>query len=240
MCSCLHSDHHPDPAAVAQTQKGFPPVGAHRRLATRSYFNVNATPERSRYGVLGCLQTNPQFWHCAQLLTDEPTQRLACIHKNWYMHLIICLLFGVCARQVLRKAFPGVLLVPDICGLERLPKVLHAWISARPTMSPLGRAAPLTNTPCVRGVHIPAHPSWLPARLPKRPCAERAVPRSVSCRRRCCRCCPTQETELVAAGFPCIDVSRAGLRQGLDGPVRAEQALCCQLEWSLCVSTRVE
>lgn len=26
-----------------------------------------------------------------------------------------------------------------------------------------------------------------------------------------------QETELLAAGFPCIDVSRAGLRQGLDG-----------------------
>lgn len=52
------------------------------------------------------------------------------------------------AQQVLRKAFPGVLLVPDICGLDRLPK----------------------------------------------------------------------ETELVAAGFPCIDVSRAGLRQGLEGP----------------------
>ncbi|KAF6259619.1 S-adenosyl-L-methionine-dependent methyltransferase [Scenedesmus sp. NREL 46B-D3] len=52
------------------------------------------------------------------------------------------------AQQVLRKAFPGVLLVPDVCGLQRLPK----------------------------------------------------------------------ETELVAAGFPCIDVSRAGLRQGLDGP----------------------
>lgn len=26
-----------------------------------------------------------------------------------------------------------------------------------------------------------------------------------------------QDTELVAAGFPCIDVSRAGLRQGLNG-----------------------
>jgi hypothetical protein len=27
----------------------------------------------------------------------------------------------------------------------------------------------------------------------------------------------------VAAGFPCIDVSRAGLRQGLEGPVSEEQ-----------------
>ena len=26
-----------------------------------------------------------------------------------------------------------------------------------------------------------------------------------------------QETELLAAGFPCIDVSRAGLRKGLEG-----------------------
>jgi site-specific DNA-cytosine methylase len=26
-----------------------------------------------------------------------------------------------------------------------------------------------------------------------------------------------QDTELVAAGFPCVDVSRAGLRAGLDG-----------------------
>ena len=30
----------------------------------------------------------------------------------------------------------------------------------------------------------------------------------------------SQETELLAAGFPCIDVSRAGLRQGLQGKVR--------------------
>lgn len=29
-------------------------------------------------------------------------------------------------RQVLKRAFPGVLLVPDICGLQRLPKV-RAW-----------------------------------------------------------------------------------------------------------------
>lgn len=29
-----------------------------------------------------------------------------------------------------------------------------------------------------------------------------------------------QETELVAAGFPCIDVSRAGQRKGLEGQVR--------------------
>ena len=29
-----------------------------------------------------------------------------------------------------------------------------------------------------------------------------------------------QATELLIAGFPCIDVSRAGLRRGLDGQVR--------------------
>lgn len=29
-----------------------------------------------------------------------------------------------------------------------------------------------------------------------------------------------QETELVAAGFPCIDVSRAGKREGIEGQVR--------------------
>lgn len=30
--------------------------------------------------------------------------------------------------------------------------------------------------------------------------------------------CPRpQETELLAAGFPCVDVSRAGLRRGLEG-----------------------
>jgi hypothetical protein len=37
-----------------------------------------------------------------------------------------------CGLQVLRKAFPGVLLVPDVCGLQRLPKVRatalqHSW-----------------------------------------------------------------------------------------------------------------
>jgi hypothetical protein len=37
-----------------------------------------------------------------------------------------------CGSQVLRKAFPGVLLVPDVCGLQRLPKVgpaqqQHSW-----------------------------------------------------------------------------------------------------------------
>lgn len=28
---------------------------------------------------------------------------------------------------------------------------------------------------------------------------------------------PPQDTELLAAGFPCVDVSRAGLRKGMDG-----------------------
>ena len=35
-----------------------------------------------------------------------------------------------------------------------------------------------------------------------------------------------QETELLAAGFPCIDVSRAGLRAGLQGKV------CCSFHSS--------
>jgi hypothetical protein len=34
-----------------------------------------------------------------------------------------------------------------------------------------------------------------------------------------------QETEMVAAGFPCVDVSRAGLRRGIDG--QASLALAC-------------
>ncbi|KAL6753940.1 S-adenosyl-L-methionine-dependent methyltransferase [Haematococcus lacustris] len=51
------------------------------------------------------------------------------------------------AQQVLRRHFPGVLLIPDVCGLQSLPP----------------------------------------------------------------------DTELLAAGFPCVDVSRAGLRQGLAG-----------------------
>ncbi|KIY96938.1 DNA (cytosine-5-)-methyltransferase [Monoraphidium neglectum] len=52
------------------------------------------------------------------------------------------------AQQVLKTAFPGTLLAPDIVALSSLPP----------------------------------------------------------------------ETEMLAAGFPCIDVSRAGLRRGLDGP----------------------
>ena len=31
--------------------------------------------------------------------------------------------------------------------------------------------------------------------------------------------CRVQETELLAAGFPCVDISRAGSRAGLDGQV---------------------
>lgn len=36
-----------------------------------------------------------------------------------------------------------------------------------------------------------------------------------------------QETQLVAAGFPCVDVSRAGLRRGMEGKVRC--CLCAPL-----------
>ena len=34
-----------------------------------------------------------------------------------------------------------------------------------------------------------------------------------------CCCWGEQETELVTAGFPCVDVSRAGARAGLEGKV---------------------
>ena len=42
-----------------------------------------------------------------------------------------------------------------------------------------------------------------------------------------------QETELLAAGFPCVDVSRQGLRQGMMGKVRMltlidEYSCACQ------------
>ncbi len=53
------------------------------------------------------------------------------------------------AQQVLKRKFPGVLLVPDVCGLEALPR----------------------------------------------------------------------NTEVLAAGFPCIDISKAGLKKGLEGQV---------------------
>jgi hypothetical protein len=50
-----------------------------------------------------------------------------------------------------------------------------------------------------------------------------------------------QGTELLAAGFPCIDVSRAGLRKGLEGqvgpielgPVVSWQTCTC-LHWCIC------
>ena len=36
-------------------------------------------------------------------------------------------------------------------------------------------------------------------------------------------CTLPEETEMVAAGFPCVDVSKAGLRQGVhDGTVRPD------------------
>ncbi len=41
--------------------------------------------------------------------------------------------------------------------------------------------------------------------------------------------CQTQETELLAAGFPCIDVSRAGLRAGLQGKVCCLSHSCTML-----------
>ena len=38
-----------------------------------------------------------------------------------------------------------------------------------------------------------------------------------------------KETELLVAGFPCIDVSRAGLQQGLTGAVRRLAQACSRL-----------
>ncbi len=42
--------------------------------------------------------------------------------------MILTFMFDLDAPQVLRKAFPGVLLVPDICGLDRLPKVTDCFV----------------------------------------------------------------------------------------------------------------
>lgn len=96
--------------------------------------------------------------------------------------------------QVLRRAFPGTLLVPDICGLQCLPRVrLYEHIAHN-----IYLASNLTSTcwrcgPSSRRQLLIAPTSLLTT--------------------------PLQDTDMVAAGFPCIDVSRAGLRQGLDGPV---------------------
>jgi hypothetical protein len=96
-------------------------------------------------------------------------------------------------------------------------------------MHSFGHAAPLANAmracvvcTCTCWPLHTLHPDYpLPCRHVR---AQRSVLRSVRCAIALC-CCyyHTQETELVAAGFPCIDVSRAGLRQGLEGPVSEEQ-----------------
>jgi hypothetical protein len=69
----------------------------------------------------GCLQPERHSW------TDgKPFDTLLVALDDAYTRAKCDgLLVSVCCVhvQVLRKAFPGVLLVPDVCGLERLPKV---------------------------------------------------------------------------------------------------------------------
>jgi hypothetical protein len=169
-----------DLAAIAPTQKGSPLAAAHRRLATRSYFNANATPERSRYGVLGCFQTNLQNWsgtvpNCSLPSHPTPDVCITLARASRHMPHAWC----VCARQVLRKAFPGVLLVPDICGLERLPKVISLLnCPNQPNYAFIWACCALGKRhACLRGVHLhllaTAHLApRLPPPLPARPCPE--------------------------------------------------------------------
>lgn len=129
--------------------------------------------------------------------------------------------------QVLTSAFPGVHITEDVAALERLPEVgdrtgrhgrgRWVWVGsgpralflrfpgqvcrdgqeAWPAPRPRSRQDPIITRPCVHWAH-----ESLPAFTPH-PCTH---PRRAH-----------QETELLAAGFPCIDVSRAGLRRGLEG-----------------------
>ena len=74
-------------------------------------------------------------------------------------------------------------IVPDICGLQSLPKVCFPNSSmGHPHEQSCGEP--------------PDH-------------RQREMCKSMLIR--------VQETELVAAGFPCIDVSRAGLKRGMGG-----------------------
>lgn len=152
--------------------------------------------------------------------------------------------------QVLRAKFPGTLLVPDVCTLQSLPKVREGGGRGqnagqqgiaktgghRKGKDGMGRSAAAVATRSTRPhqTHTP-HP-WGQA---VRCTALRALqphtgprcglpigflshlPCYLNVTTNVHACCPAwQETELLAAGFPCIDVSRAGLRKGLAGQVR--------------------
>jgi hypothetical protein len=138
--------------------------------------------------------------------------------------------------QVLKRAFPGVLLVPDICGLDRLPKVgvsqsefLSVWMmmlmvamigvcdgwhwlcwaaGGAHTRGSLGHTRVHTSRQSVSWMW--AAGCWLLAA-------------GCWCWLLLLLLLLLQETEMVAAGFPCIDISRAGLRQGLEGAVRCDR-----------------
>jgi len=116
---------------------------------------------------------------------------------------------------VLSENFPGVALVPDVRFLTALPQ-------ARP---PLALAAG----------HPVCHPVLRRASPARRPWGYG----SPSTRRGSCALrvsVPIQEAEVVAAGFPCVDVSRAGLRKGLEGKVRWRRSRgCLMINCPLCM-----
>ena len=89
--------------------------------------------------------------------------------------------------QVLRAAFPGTLLLPDVCAVTALPEVRSRF-------------------------------QVMPSSVSKRYEQRRPFTRPPSTPATCATL--QQDTELLAAGFPCVDISRAGNRAGLDGQVR--------------------
>ena len=86
--------------------------------------------------------------------------------------------------QVLKKRFPGTLLVPDVCSVVTLPQESSRNSSFSVFGNNLGGSCTSDFLAEIKAILV-----------------------------------VVQETEILAAGFPCIDVSRAGLRRGLDGQV---------------------
>lgn len=100
--------------------------------------------------------------------------------------------------QVLRTAFPGVRIHDDVISLEKLPEV------GKQTSGRGGRVVRILY-PLAFPAPLPQHRIVATQRMPLKPLEPPTAPLTV------------QETELLVAGFPCIDVSRAGLRRGLEG-----------------------
>lgn len=124
-------------------------------------------------------------------------------------HLVPSLPFSTALRtQVLSEHFPGTTLVPDIRCLEALPEVEGRWlgkVAKRETGSEERKTRARAKKKKRTG------PTCMPSPPPPRPSSHTPRPRIPDTR-------PTaQGIDLVTAGFPCIDVSRAGLRTGLTG-----------------------